>query len=208
MVPNFKWNTTTKLIMLIIIIFLSCWLLSTGYIETFIVGEDLSCPDRLYFDGRKYYLFRVNMPIIENINPIVFQTYQEYQQYNKTINEGKCGELDLTKPFRRQLSNKATEPILPYQWKCQREQAISNAKEIDCINGFYNNFTKEECDLFQKQPDRYYVNNGIERCMVKKTINDYPQLVAKGNKKMVEFTEEGLIRVGADQQGDPFRNIS
>lgn len=208
MVPNFKWNTTTKLIVLIIIVFFSCWLLSTGYIETFIVGEDLSCPDRLYFDGRKYYLFRVNMPIIENVNPIKFETYKEYQEYNKTINDGKCSELDLTKPFRRELSNKATEPILPYQWKCQRAQAISNAKEIDCINEFYNNFTKEECDLFKKQPDRYYVNNAIERCMVKNTIKDYPQLVAKGNKKPIEFTEEGLIRVGADQQSDPFRNIS
>ncbi len=208
MIPNFKWNTTTKLILLIIFVFFACWLLSTGYVETFIVGNDLTCPDRLYFDGKKYYLFRVNMPIIEGVNPIIYTSYKEYQLDNKKRNDGKCKELDLTKPFRRHLSNKDTEPILPYQWKCQREQAISEAKEIDCINGFYNNFTKEECDLFQKQPDRYYVNNATERCMVRKTINDYPQLVAPRGKKSVEFTEEGLIRVGADMQTDPFRNIS
>ena len=78
MLPKFEWNTTTKLIVIIIIVFLACWSLNAGVVEKFMGEEILTCPDRLYFDGNKYYLFQMNKPIIENVNPIVYKTYQEY----------------------------------------------------------------------------------------------------------------------------------
>ena len=205
MVPKFQWNTTTKLIIIIIIVFLACWLLNAGVVEKFIGNEILNCPDRLYFDGNKYYLFKMNMPIIENVNPIVYKTYQEYLS-NKS---SECKELPLTKPFTRKLKDKKLLPVLPYAWECQRELAVDTAKQNDCINKSYKIFTEEECNLFKDTPSRYYTNNAVERCKVRNLINDHPEFI--GNLKPnaeVGFTEEGLIRVGADIGGDPFRNIS
>jgi hypothetical protein len=205
MLPKFEWNTTTKLIVIIIIVFIACWSLNAGVVEKFIGNEILTCPDRLYFDGRKYYLFQMNKPIIENINPIVYTTYQEYLK-NKPE---KCKELPLTKPYTRYLKNKVSDPVLPYGWDCQRELAVDTAKQNDCINKTYNIFTEEECNLFKDMPSRYYTNNAIERCKVRKLINDHPEFIGdlKPNAD-IGFTEDGLIRVGADLGGDPFRNIS
>jgi hypothetical protein len=95
MLPKFEWNTTTKLILLIIIMGSLCLLLNCNSVEKFIDGSLLGCPDRLYFDGMKYYLFRMNMPIIQGLNPIIYKTYQEYLN-NKPE---KCPELLLTKPI-------------------------------------------------------------------------------------------------------------
>jgi hypothetical protein len=205
MLPKFQWNTTTKLIFLIIIVFLACYLLNAGVVEKFMGNEILNCPDRLYFDGNKYYLFKMNMPVIENVNPIVYKTYQEYLS-NKP---SECKELPLTKPFTRHLKDKKLLPILPDSWMCQRELAVDTAKQNDCINKSYKIFTEEECNLFKDMPSRYYTNNAVERCKVKTLIDRNPEFI--GNLKPtseIGFTEEGLIRVGADIGGDPFRNIS
>jgi len=204
MLPKFEWNTTTKLILLIIIMGSLCLLLNCNTVERFMNGTLLECPDRLYFDGFKYYLFKMNMPIIKDENPIVYHTYEEYLN-NKPE---KCPELPLTKPITRELSKKKLLPVLPYQWDCQREQAFDNAKQNDCLNKTYTIFTEDECNLFKDMPARYYTNNAIERCMVKNTITDFPQLYSNTNSSQLEYAEEGLIRVGADIGGDPFRNIS
>jgi hypothetical protein len=204
MLPKFEWNTTTKLILLIIIMGSLCLLLNCNSVERFMNGSILGCPDRLYFDGTKYYLFKMNMPIIKGENPIVYQTYQEYLN-NKPE---KCPELSLTKPIKNELSKKKLLPVLPYQWDCQREQAFDAAKQNDCLNKTYTIFTEDECNLFKDMPARYYTNNAIERCMVKNTITDFPQLYRSTNSSQIEYSEEGLIRVGADIGGDPFRNIS
>ena len=71
--------------------------------------------------------------IIENVNPIVYKTYQEYLK-NKPE---KCQELPLTKPYTRYLKNKVSDPVLPYSWDCQRELAVDTAKQNDCINKSY-----------------------------------------------------------------------
>ncbi len=205
MLPKFQWNTTTKLIVIIIIVFLACLFLNNGVVEKFMSDQILTCPDRLYFDGHKYYLFQMNKPIIDNVNPIVYNTYREYLD-NKSEH---CNQLDITKPYTRYLSNKALKPVLPNSWDCQRELAVDTAKQNDCINKSYNIFTEDECKLFKDMPSRYYTNNAIERCKVKKLIEQRPDLI--GNLKpnvVMGFTEEGLIRVGADSGGDPFRNIS
>ena len=204
MIPQFKWNPTTVIILIIIIVFLACAFLNSGLIEKFSNGEELGCPDRLYFDGKKYYLFRMNLPIIENKNPIIYQTYEDYLKDKPS----SCSKLEITEPYRKIFSNKKTMPILPYQWNCQREQAMEFAKQSDCANKTYSIFSKEECDTYLNNPSKYYSNNAIERCMVKDTISDYPELV--NNKANIEigFSEEGLVRVGADIGGDPFRNLS
>jgi len=205
MLPKFQWNQTTKLIIIILIVGLACMILNYGLIEKFINNEIVSCPDRLYFDGIKYYLFKVNNPIMEGVNPIVYNSYQEYFD-NKPEN---CPELLITKPFTRELSIKKKLPVLPYKWDCNRDLAFDTAKQNDCINETYNIFTKEECNLFKDMPSKYYTNNAVERCMVRNLINDHPEFV--GNIRPtadIGFTEEGLIRVGADIGGDPFRNIS
>jgi hypothetical protein len=205
MIPKFQWNITTKLILIIIIIFFSCVFLNSGVIEKFVSGEDLSCPDRLYYDGKKYYLFHVNDAIVKDKNPIIYNTYEEYLQ-NKP---NQCKKLELTKPYTRKLSNKdLVPPTLPYEWDCQREQALSDAKDIDCVNKFYNIFSKEECKLFNDKPSKYYTNNAIERCKVRKTIEKNPSLVGNQKISQIPYAEEGLVRVGADIGGDPFRNIS
>ena len=70
-------------------------------------------------------------------------------------------------------------------------------------------FTEDECKLFKDMPSRYYTNNAVERCKVRKLINDHHEFI--GNLKPnadIGFTEDGLVRVGADIGGDPFRNIS
>ena len=52
MVPKFEWNITTKLILIIIIVFFACVFLNSGVIEKFVSTDDnLACPDRLYYDG-------------------------------------------------------------------------------------------------------------------------------------------------------------
>ena len=205
MLPKFQWNTTTKLIILILIVGLACMVLNYGLIEKFIGDEIINCPDRLYFDGVKYYLFKMNNPIIEGVNPIIYNSYQEYIN-NKPK---QCTELLLTKPFKRELSTKKTLPVLPYKWDCNRDLAFDTAKQNDCINKTYNIFTEDECKLFDNDPNKYYTNNAVERCMVKNLIKDHPEFI--GNLKPtaeIGFTEEGLIRVGSDIGGDPFRNIS
>jgi hypothetical protein len=204
MVPKFQLNPTTIIILIIIIVFLACLFLNSGVIEKFVDGEDLGCPDRLYFDGKKYYLFRMNLPIVEDKNPIVYQTYEDYLK-NKPA---KCSKLEITEPYRKIFSNKKTMPILPYQWNCQREQALNFAKQSDCSNKLYNIFSKEECETYLNNPSKYYTNNAIERCMVKDTINDYPELVNNKPNLEIGFSEEGLVRVGADIGGDPYRNLS
>jgi hypothetical protein len=204
MVPQFKWNPTTVIILIIIIVFLACVFLNSGLIEKFSNGEELGCPDRLYFDGKKYYLFRMNLPIIENKNPIIYQTYEDYLKDKPT----KCSKLEITEPYRKIFSDKKTMPILPYQWNCQREQAMEFAKQSDCANKTYTIFSKEECDTYLNNPSKYYSNNAIERCMVKDTITDFPELVNNKTNLEIGFSEEGLVRVGADIGGDPFRNLS
>ena len=203
MLPKFQWNTTTKLILLIIIMGSLCLLLNCNSVEKFMDGTLIGCPDRLYFDGIKYYLFRMNMPIIQGQNPIIYKTYKEYLN-NKPE---KCTELPLTKPIKRELSKKKLLPVLPYQWDCQREIAFDTAKQTDCSNKTYKIFTEDECNLFKDMPARYYTNNAIERCMVKNTITDYPQLYKNTNMSQLEYAEEGLVRVGADIGNDPFRNV-
>jgi hypothetical protein len=195
MVPKFEWNITTKLILIIIIIFFFCWLLNSDVVEKFVSGNEIACPDRLYYDGKKYYLFTVNEPIIQNKNPIIYNSYEEYLHNKPT----QCKALDLTKPFTRKLSDKDIEPkTLPYDWNCQRELSKINAKEIDCVNKSYTNFSEEECKLFNDMPPKYYTNNEIERCKVRKTIENNPDL--KGNRDIsrIEYADEGLVRVGAD----------
>jgi hypothetical protein len=204
MVPKFQWNPTTIIILIIIIVFLACLFLNSGVIEKFVDGEELSCPDRLYFDGKKYYLFRMNLPIIEGKNPITYQTYEDYLK-DKPV---KCSKLEITEPYRKIFSNKKTMPILPYQWNCQREQATEVAKQSDCVNKTYNIFTKEECDTYLNNPSKYYTNNAIERCMVKDTITDFPELVNYKPNLEIGFSPDGLVRVGADIGGDPFINLS
>ena len=54
-------------------------------------------------------------------------------------------------------------PILPYQWNCQREQALNFAKQSDCSNKTYTIFSKQECDTYLNNPSKYYANNSIER---------------------------------------------
>jgi hypothetical protein len=205
MLPNFKWNTTTKLICLILLVSLACMMLNFDLVEKFVDGEILNCPDRLYFDGNKYYLFKMSMPIIEGTNPIVYKTYEEYLS-NKPAS---CEELPITKPFKRELSNKKKLPVLPYQWQCNRDLAFDTAKQLDCVNKSYKIFTEDECNLFKDMPAKYYTNNAVERCMVSSVVTDFPEYI--GNLKPtteIGFSEEGLIRVGSDLKGDPFRNIS
>ena len=206
MVPKFEWNITTKLILIIVIVFFACVFLNSGVIEKFVSSDDsLACPDRLYYDGKKYYLFRVNDPIIKDVNPIIYNTYDEYLKNKPT----KCKALDLTKPYVRELSNKKLEPpTLPYEWHCQREQAFENAKEVDCVNQYYNIFTEEECKLFNDKPVKYYTNNAIERCKVMKTIKENPELVGGQNISQIPYADEGLVRVGADIGGHPYVNLS
>jgi hypothetical protein len=58
-------------------------------------------------------------------------------------------------------------------------------------------------------PAKYYTNNAVERCMVSNVVNDHPEFI--GNLRPttdIEFSDEGLIRVGSDLKGDVFRNIS
>jgi hypothetical protein len=74
MLPKFQWNYTTKLILIIIIMCSLCLLLNCNSVEKFMDGTLIGCPDRLYFDGIKYYLFRMNMPIIKGQNPIIYKT--------------------------------------------------------------------------------------------------------------------------------------
>jgi hypothetical protein len=204
MIPNFKWNTTTIIILIIIIVFLACLFLNSGIIEKFADGEELGCPDRLYFDGKKYYLFRMNLPIEDEKNPLIYQTYEDYLK-NKPAN---CSKLEITQPYRKNFSNKKTLPILPFQWQCQREQALDFAKQSDCANKSYTIFTKEECDAYLDNPAKYYSNNAIERCTVKATIDDFPELVNNKTNLHVGFSEEGLVRVGADIGGNPYINLS
>ena len=202
--PKFQWNPTTIIIFIIIIVFAACLFLNSGLIEKFTDGEDMGCPDRLYFDGKKYYLFRMNLPIVEDKNPIIYQTYEDYLK-DKPNN---CEKLEITEPYRKIFSDKKTLPILPFQWNCQREQALNFAKQSDCANKTYTIFSKEECDTYQNNPSKYYSNNAIERCMVKSTITDFPELVNNKPNLTIGFSEEGLVRVGADIGGDPFRNLS
>ena len=46
MLPKFQWNTTTKLIILILIVGLACIVLNYGLIEKFIGDEIINCPDK------------------------------------------------------------------------------------------------------------------------------------------------------------------
>jgi hypothetical protein len=194
MVPQFEWSTTTKLILIIILVFVLCWLLNAGVVEKFVSGNE-NCPDRLYYDGKKYYLFRVNDAIIEGVNPIVYNTYEEYLK-NKPE---KCNALKTTAPYTRYLANKDVEhKTLPYDWNCQREIANYNIKEIDCVDGANNIFSEEECKLFNDLPAKYYTNNAIERCKVMSTIKNNPELIGNKNTSRLEYAEEGLVRVGAD----------
>lgn len=195
MIPNFEWNITTKIILILILVLFLCWLLNTGIVEKFVDNQGLTCPDRLYYDGKKYYLFKVNDPIIPEVNPIVYNSYDEYLN-NKPA---QCKALDLTKPFTRRLSMKDKEDkSLPYDWDCQRETASYNAKEIDCVNKTYNIFTEDECKLFNEMPPKYYTNNQIERCKVRKTIENNPSLTKNDDYSIIEYADEGLVRVGAD----------
>ncbi len=195
MIPKFEWNITTKIILILILVLFLCWLLNTGIVEKFIDNDGLKCPDRLYYDGKKYYLFKVNDPIIKDVNPIIYNSYEEYLA-NKP---DECKQLNLTKPFTRKLSIKDTEDkSLPYEWDCQRETASYNAKEIDCVNKTYNIFTEDECKLFNEMPPKYYTNNQIERCKVRKTIENNPSLTNNNSYSKIEYAEEGLVRVGAD----------
>ena len=205
MIPQFKWNTTTKLICIILLIGLSCLMLNYDLVEKFVSGDILNCPDRLYFDGIKYYLFKVSDPIIKGKNPIIYNTYDDYLK-NKN---SQCQKLDPEKPFTRELSNKKTLPVLPYQWQCNRDLAVDTAKQMDCVNKSYKIFTEDECNLFKDMPAKYYTNNAVERCMVSNVVNDHPEFI--GNLKQtsdIEFSDEGLIRIGSELKGDMYRNLS
>lgn len=190
MLNRFKWNTTTKFIVIILLVLSVCYFLNNDLnLEGFFDGN--TCPDRLYFDGHKYYLFRVGAPLQDKINPLTYDSYEEY-----LMNKPKdCPQLGITKPHQHKKSNKAKEPILPYQWKCQRKTAEHNAKRNDCLNEVYTRFSKKECDKLKISNNDFHVNYNMEQCMVDNLLKENKDI----NKQVhvIKYAPEGLIRVGA-----------
>jgi len=199
MMPKLCFNNTTILIILIIVVFATCIFLNSGIIENF---DSYNCADRLYFDGNKYYLFRMNMPIIKDVNPLIYKTYDEYIKNKPT----ECPELNITKPYQKKYSHKKLNPVLPYEWECEREIANDTSLQVNCVNKNYKYFTPEECKLFANKPHQFYVNNAINRCMTRNLIKEQPVLFDGENIGAIEFHEEGLVRVGADLGINPFTN--
>lgn len=155
-----KWTKAQKLIGIIILAVLLCLFLQSKTIEKFIDGEFSKCPNKLYFDGGYYYLFNSTIPVSKK-NPLVFSTLEEY-------NKNSPQECPKLKPIR-----KDTEPVLPLQWKCNRQGAQDDAKYNDCSNGIYSRTSKKECqEILQNSKADNHVNLSVERCMIDQVIKN------------------------------------
>jgi len=164
-----KWTRAQKLIGLIILATLLCWFLQSGAIEAFVDGKFSKCPNKLFFDGGKYYLFNSAFPVSKE-NPKIFNTLEEYQQ-NKPAG---CTPLKATR--------KDTDPVLPLKWKCNRRGALDDAKYNDCSHGIYTRFNQKECEqVLKDNKSDNHVNLSVERCMIDtvvkndSTLNPYRQ---------------------------------
>ena len=115
-----KFNKNTLIIILIILSigFIICQLITTSSTENFIVllEEKIipkSCADYLYYDGKKFYLYR-SRKLIDKTNPMIFDSLQKVKDYWETTGK-HCLRLPVTN-----LAVKKTnlDPTVEYKREC------------------------------------------------------------------------------------------
>lgn len=199
---------TNKYLLCCLVIFLILFIISEYYqsnesttLEFFesqpepIPNQNQKCPQKLFTDGIKYFLFNYHQAIDEvGTNPMIFESYEKYLTYHQ---ENLSDECQVLKPIsiRSRLEGKGKLPILPYHYMCKRRNAEAVAKHRDCVDKLYTRHTEEECkDFLKKNPRGDVFNNyNVEMCMVKDFQHDYPNTLNRNKIKKVTFSDPLIV---------------
>lgn len=130
-------------------------------------------PDRLVKKNNKLYLFYNDYPLVENINPVVFNNYSQYTKYCSQIGKKCLKVFDQDKLKTKKAKLPESDPFETYQRRCNR--IIGNNRYINDVNFYYGNknlaFSKNLLKNNEKNNDElknkfnYHENYDIEKCM-------------------------------------------
>ena len=181
-----KLNNITRVVLIVFVLVLLVFLFQK-YVnvdkltENFIVlVEDKiipdNCPDKLFFDGKYYYLYNTKKAFKKGSNPLVFKSLRQCQDYIK-ING--CQNLSIDN--KRQLGS--GEPVLSYQRICNKKVANDLYNIEKCIA--YAE-TPEEIEKCSSQTDNVHRNTDLEQCMTRVVSQNNPNLIGDGTVKYIK----------------------
>ena len=182
--PNL--NNTLRVVIVVLILILLIFLFQK-YVnidtltEKFIVlVEDtiipLECPDKLYYDGRYYYLYNTRKAVKLGVNPLKFRSLKQCKDYIKL---NGCVDLKLQK--KRQLGE--GKPVLSYQRICNK-QVAQNLYDIEKCIAYAE--TPEEIELCKSQADTIHRNTDLEQCMTDVVSQNNPNLIGDGTVEYIK----------------------
>lgn len=101
-----------------------------------IINRGTKCPSRLYKEGNKYYLVNINRPIVLNKNPRKFDSYKDYLNFAKILQEKhNCPIIDAINVDNKikKNNNPDIDPFETYERRCNKKiakQTYQIANEI------------------------------------------------------------------------------
>tara|TARA_Y100000310_G_scaffold202339_1_gene202481 strand:+ start:1037 stop:1594 length:558 start_codon:yes stop_codon:yes gene_type:complete len=181
-----KLNNITRVVLIVLILVLLIFLFQKyvnidNLTESFIVlVEDKlipeNCPDKLFFDGKYYYLHNTKKAFKQGSNPLVFKNLRQCQDY---INLNGCQDLSIE--TKRQLGN--GDPVLSYQRICNKKVA-NNLYDIEKCVAYAE--TPEEIEKCSSQADTVHRNTDLEQCMTRVISQNNPNLIGDGTVEYIK----------------------
>ena len=168
-------NTVGLILVIILLIFLICFLRSKS-LDSFIVFLDdiiipSTCYDYLLYNGKNYFLLN-SKKILDGItNPIQFDKKEDAVSYLNSLNcPSNIPYVDLV------MRKKLDDPTVSYQRECGKKVA-PNLFDLDVCNTYgsdYDTLTgKNLAKINQIENNKkIYSNYDIETCMIDKAVSE------------------------------------
>ena len=168
-------NTVGLILVIILLIFLICFLRSKS-LDSFIVFLDdiiipTTCYDYLLYNGKNYFLLN-SKKILDGItNPIQFDKKADAVSYLNSLNcPSNIPYVDLV------MRKKLDDPTVSYQRECGKKVA-PNLFDLDVCNTYgsdYDTLTgKNLAKINQIENNKkIYSNYDIETCMIDKAVSE------------------------------------
>jgi hypothetical protein len=168
-------NTVGLILVIILLIFLICFLRSKS-LDSFIVFLDdiiipSTCYDYLIYNGRNYFILN-SKKILDGItNPIQFDTKEDAVSYLNSLNcPSNIPYVDLV------MRKKLDDPTVSYQRECAKKVA-PNLFDLDVCNTYGSDYdtlaSKNLARINQIENNKkIYSNYDIESCMIDKAVTE------------------------------------
>jgi hypothetical protein len=168
-------NTAGLILVIILLIFLICFLRSKS-LDSFIVFLDdiiipSTCYDYLIYNGRNYFILN-SKKILDGItNPIQFDTKADAVSYLNSLNcPGDIPYVDLV------MRKSTDDPTVSYQRECGKKVA-PNLFDLDICGAYGSDYNTSNSKKLAKinqieNNKKIYANYDIESCMINKAVTE------------------------------------